>query len=89
MNLTDLYLAEGYAALTRLAQQVGANPKYLYQCATGRRRPSPELAFRLIGAEPRLQFEEMYRTAKAAVGEGAELESVGVVADVQQEADRG
>lgn len=64
MNLTDLYQSEGYAAITRLAQRVGANPKYLYQCATGRRRPSPELAFKLIDAEPRLQFEAMYRDAR-------------------------
>lgn len=74
MNLTDLYRAEGNAALVRLARAVGANPKYLYQCATGRRRPSPELAFRLVDVEPRLNFEAMYRDARGEaekVGEAA------------------
>lgn len=69
MNLADLYQADGMAALTRLAKQVGANPKYLYQCATGRRRPSPELAFRLIECEPRLVFEDLYRDARVRTAE--------------------
>lgn len=64
MNLADIYRLHGQAGLTRLAHRVGASPKYLYQCATGRRRPSPELAFLLIECEPRLVFEELYRDAK-------------------------
>lgn len=72
MNLADLYRTDGMAALTRLAQRVGANPKYLYQCATGRRRPSPELAFRLVRTEPRLVFEELYRDAREKAPETPE-----------------
>lgn len=72
MNLADLYRTDGYAALTRLAQRVGANPKYLYQCATGRRRPSPELAFRLVECEPRLVFEELYRDARGRAAQSEE-----------------
>lgn len=70
MNIADLYKSDGFAGLTRLARKVGASPKYLYQCATGRRMPSPALAWKLVEAEPRLSFEELYRDARTEVANG-------------------
>lgn len=62
MNLQDIYREEGYSGLKRLAEATGSDPRYLRQCATRWRgkRPSPELAVRLIEADPRLTFEAMY-----------------------------
>lgn len=67
MNLFDLYEQEGYEALKRLANAAGTDPQYLRQCATGWRgkRPSPELAAKLIEADSRLTWEAMYRPRAA------------------------
>lgn len=64
MNLHDLYAADGRPGLIHLAGVVGCNPKYLWQCATGRREPSPDLARKLVAADGRLTIQEIY-----AVGE--------------------
>ena len=61
MNLSDIYAEERFHGLSVLAEKVGANAKFLYQCATGRRRPSPEMGWRLVDADPRLKFEDLYR----------------------------
>lgn len=58
-TLSALYQKEGAALFTRLNQATGADPKYLYQIATGRRVPSPKLAKKLAEAEPDLSFEEL------------------------------
>lgn len=62
MNLHDIYREEGFAGLKRLAEATGSHPQYLRQCATRWRgkRPSPDLAWRLIEADPRLTFEAIY-----------------------------
>ena len=59
MNLSDIYKEEGYSGLKRLAELTGANPQYLRQCASGwkGKRPSPELAEKLVNADPRLDFK--------------------------------
>ena len=64
MNPYDLYEEGGFPALKRLAEAAGTDPQYLRQCATPWRgkRPSPELAMRLIAAEPRLTLDDLYRT---------------------------
>lgn len=63
MNLYDLYELEGLQGLRRLAEKAGTDPQYLRQCATGWRnkKPSPPLAERLIEADPRLTWEDMYK----------------------------
>lgn len=65
MNLADIYAADGIKGLTRIAQLVDVRPKYLYQLAKGKsgrgkKRPSPELAWRLVEADPRIKFEDLY-----------------------------
>lgn len=62
MNLNTLYLAEGQKGLNRLASLVGCNPKYLWQCANGRREPSPEMARKLVAADARLSIEEIFES---------------------------
>lgn len=64
MNLADIHRTEGAAGLDRLAKRAGVSPKFLYQCATGRRFPSPKLGFRLVAADPRLDFESLYDRAR-------------------------
>jgi hypothetical protein len=61
MNLHDIYKNEGFAGMKRLAEATGADAQYLRQCATGWRgkRPSPELAAKLITADPRLDFQAL------------------------------
>ena len=61
MNLSDIYQAEGIEGLRRLANAVDSDPQYLRQCATGWRgkRPSPELAARLVEADSRLDFKSL------------------------------
>ena len=56
-TLSNLYKKEGGALFKRLHIATGASKKYLYQLATGRRRPSPDLAQKLIDAEPSLTLE--------------------------------
>lgn len=65
MNLQTLYETEGSAALNRLAEATGANRKYLYQCATGRKVPSPKLACALVAADARLTLDDIYDTFDA------------------------
>ncbi|TVO53832.1 hypothetical protein [Denitromonas halophila] len=67
MNLSDLYKSEGIAALGRLADATQSSRKYLYQCATTSRRPSPDLAVKLIAADPRLTLDDLYAASKQAV----------------------
>lgn len=66
-TLHSLYLSEGPAVFDRLHEATGANRKYLYQIATGRRRPSAELARELAKADPRLTLESLlFPDAEAA-----------------------
>lgn len=58
-TLSHLYRQEGPNLLDRLAVATGANRKYLYQLATGRRRPSPELARDLAAADERMTVDEL------------------------------
>lgn len=73
MNLRDLYEKEGFDALKALAKSAGTDPQYLRQCATNWRgkRPSPDLARRLIAADPRLTWEDMYRLENGRIEESA------------------
>lgn len=63
MTLNELYTLEGFQGLKRLAAAAGTDAQYLRQCATGWRnkRPSPELAEKLIAAEPRLTWEGIFK----------------------------
>ena len=56
-TLKSIYEREGSDALDRLCRITGINRKYLYQLATGRRKPSAQLAFQLLRADPRLTLE--------------------------------
>lgn len=58
-TLQTIYEEEGSAALDRLHEATGASRKYLYQIATNRRRPSPELAKLLIQADSRLTLDAL------------------------------
>jgi hypothetical protein len=62
MNLKQIYEAEGFQALKLLAEKAGADAQYLRQCATGWRgkRPSPELAARLIEADSRITWPDLF-----------------------------
>ncbi len=60
MNLQEIYQTEGAAWLNRMAEATSINRKYLYQCATSRRRPSPEYAKRMILADDRLTLDAIY-----------------------------
>lgn len=64
MNLQDLFAAEGRQGLIKLAEKVGCHHKYLWQCATGRREPSPDLARKLVASDSRLSIEAIYRRRK-------------------------
>jgi len=59
MNLLDIYKIEGFEGLCLLAEAVGASPKYLYQCAIGRRQPSAAMVVRLCKADHRLTREDL------------------------------
>lgn len=59
MNLIDIYHEEGPTGMRRLATAVGANPIYIYQCATGFRKPSPRLVHKLVAADKRLTREDL------------------------------
>lgn len=65
MSPSTLYRQEGSDWLNRLAEATGINRKYLYQCATGRRQPSPEYAKRMIAADNRLTLDGIYTDAVA------------------------
>lgn len=56
MKLIDLSPAER----RDLAEKVKANPLYLWQCATGRRTPSPKLAKAIVEADARFTLDEIY-----------------------------
>jgi len=68
MNLSDIYQQEGFAGLKRLAEATDSNAVYLRQCAVGFRnkRPSPELALRLVEADNRLDFQALLLPGDAA-----------------------
>jgi hypothetical protein len=61
MNLSEFYEKEGFDGLKRLADAAGTDPQWLRQCATRwrNRRPSPDLAMRLVKADPRLDFQSI------------------------------
>lgn len=61
MTLADLYKSDGRLGLRKLAMAVGVSEKYLYQCATGRRVVSPEVAKGLVSADSRLTLDDLYR----------------------------
>lgn len=71
MNLRDIYEDGGYAALRELAKKIGADPQYLRQCATGwkGKRPSPEMAAKLIEVDPRITWDDLYKDAVEAAKE--------------------
>lgn len=52
-----------------LADRAGTNPVYLYQCGAGLRQPSPDLAKRLMRAEPRLTWESIYGPVEEVAGQ--------------------
>lgn len=56
-TLSSLYAKEGPSVFARLHAATGANQKYLYQIATGVRKPSPDLARRLVEADSSLTLE--------------------------------
>lgn len=56
-TLSSLYAKEGPSVFARLHNATGANQKYLYQIATGVRKPSADLARRLVEADPSLTLE--------------------------------
>jgi len=58
-TISELYKQEGSPFLNNLHRATGANRAYLYQIAVGLRRPSPELARRLVLADNRLSFERL------------------------------
>jgi len=58
-TLSELYRIEGSPFLNRLHQLTGVNRAYLYQLSVGLRRPSPEMARRLVLADARLSFERL------------------------------
>lgn len=62
MNLNDIYQEGGFPALKLLAKKAGTDAQYLRQCATRWRgkRPSPELAWKLMDADSRLTWEDIY-----------------------------
>ncbi len=66
MNLHDIYKEGGFKALRDLGNKVGADPRYLHQCATGWRgkKPSPALALKLVEADPRLSLDDIYTQGK-------------------------
>lgn len=59
MNLHDLYSKEGAKGLKQLALRSGVSPKYLYHCATNRKKPGYDLAYRLADADSRLTVQEL------------------------------
>lgn len=66
-SLADIYREEGRPALKRLAEAAGTDPEYLYQIAVSfrgdrasPRRPSPDLARRLMAADSRLTWDSFY-----------------------------
>ena len=61
MKLSDLTPTER----RELATKAGTDPVYLWQCATGRRTPSPRLAAKLIKADGRLSLDSIYGTPKS------------------------
>ena len=42
-----------------LAASIGSSPEYLWQIATGRRKPSCDLAKAMVKADPRLTLVEL------------------------------
>lgn len=66
MTFHDLYQKEGAGLLNRLHIATGISRKYLYQCATGRRRPSPDYAVKLVQADERLTLDGIYSNKVAA-----------------------
>lgn len=67
VTLADIYRDEGRAGLRRLATAADTDHEYLYQIATGfrggrksPRRPSTDLAIRLMAADSRLSWESFY-----------------------------
>ena len=60
MNLKHVYEKEGRKGLVRLAQKIPCNPSYLWQIATDRREPSPELARKLIAVDKRLKLADIF-----------------------------
>lgn len=69
MSPSTLYEQEGASWLSRLHEATGINRQYLYQCATGRRRPSPEYAKRMVSADLRLTLDGIYADEKVDAGE--------------------
>lgn len=70
-TLKSLYESEGADLLDRLHALTGANRKYLYQIAVGRRTPSAGLAKRLAAADPRMSLHELLFPGDAYPEQGA------------------
>lgn len=73
MSPSTLYEQEGARWLTRLHEATGINRKYLYQCATGRRQPSPDYAKKMVAADPRLTLDGIYAITEVGAGETAPI----------------
>jgi hypothetical protein len=63
VGLGDLHREEGYPAIKNLAEKAGVSPLYLLQLARGwkGRRPSVQMADKLVAADDRLSFEKLVR----------------------------
>lgn len=73
-TLRHLVECDGPGILDRLHDQTGINRKYLYQLATGRRRPSADLAKRLVDADSRLTIEGLLFPVRATSPLGSRIE---------------
>jgi hypothetical protein len=62
MNLNDIYKEGGLQALKVLAIATRSDVQYLSQCASRwkNKRPSPSLAAKLIKADPRITWDDLY-----------------------------
>ena len=55
----EYYESMSYEDLNKLAESAGTSSQYLYQLATGRRRPGADIIERLMRADKKITFEMM------------------------------
>lgn len=68
MRLNDLSPAQR----RDLAEKIGTNPLYIWQCATGRRTLSPRLAKLIVQADARFTLDEIYAGTDPAPPQAAD-----------------
>lgn len=68
MRLNELSPAER----RELAEKIGTNPLYIWQCATGRRTLSPRLAKLIVQTDARFTLDEIYAGAATAPPQAAD-----------------